>query len=240
VSPGDPSVIDLVTSDAILESGTPIPWELADLTTEQICRDGDNVPSDWWSVHVFPPGEFGSLRTFVDQAIDAMKADGRRPPLASGKTDDPIHRAYRELTSLRNGCKAAQRQHMRALPLAKSPSEYREILHKAIERARATAHQDAADGETLNRSDKLANKGQRKPKSRMKREVAEPLIAKHLKQRPHDTAQQVAAAVECSVGVVAESKAWKLNQERLKYSKQDGVDPKSAQQNSLNCGEDRG
>jgi hypothetical protein len=61
----------------------------------------------------------------------------------------------------------------------------------------------------------------------MKREVAEPLIAQHLMQRPHDKAKQVAKTVECSVGVVADSKAWKLNQERLKIAKQQGIDPKA-------------
>lgn len=64
-------------------------------------------------------------------------------------------------------------------------------------------------------------------KKRMKRAVAEPLIAEHLKRRPHDTAVEVAAAVECSIGVVAESRAWTLNQERLKGAKKAGVDPKA-------------
>lgn len=73
-----------------------------------------------------------------------------------------------------------------------------------------------------------ANASVRKPpKERMKREVAEPLIAEHLTRRPHDTAAQVAEAVRCSVGVVATSKAWKMNQRRLKDSRKSGIDPKA-------------
>jgi hypothetical protein len=60
---------------------------------------------------------------------------------------------------------------------------------------------------------------------RMKREVAEPRIAQHLSRRPHDTAAETAKGVECSVGVVGESKAWKLNQERLKIARREGIDP---------------
>ena len=60
---------------------------------------------------------------------------------------------------------------------------------------------------------------------RMKRQVAEPLIAQHLARRPHDKAAEVAQTVGCSTGVVAESKAWKLNQTRLRMAKKQGVDP---------------
>ena len=67
--------------------------------------------------------------------------------------------------------------------------------------------------------------GAQKRKPRTKREVAEPLIAKRLMDRPHDTATEVARKVGCSVGVVAESRAWKLNQRRLKAAKQAGIDP---------------
>ncbi len=72
------------------------------------------------------------------------------------------------------------------------------------------------------------NVSMQKPrKERMKREVAEPLIAHHLMQRPHDTAAQVAEKVGCSVGVVGESTAWKLNQRRLELARKQGVDPKA-------------
>lgn len=65
-----------------------------------------------------------------------------------------------------------------------------------------------------------------KPKAgRMKRSVAEPQIAQHLRRRPHDTAEEVAEEVGCSIGVVAESKAWALNQFRLRTSKKVGIDP---------------
>lgn len=66
-----------------------------------------------------------------------------------------------------------------------------------------------------------------KPRRRMKREVAEPLIADYLQRRPHDTAEEVATTVGCSVGVVAESPVWELNQCRLKTAKSQGVDPKA-------------
>lgn len=69
---------------------------------------------------------------------------------------------------------------------------------------------------------------QRKPrKERMKREIAEPMIAHCLQQRPHDTAEQIAAAVGCSVGVVAGSAWWKLNQKRLRMARVSGADPKA-------------
>lgn len=72
----------------------------------------------------------------------------------------------------------------------------------------------------------LADRTAPKPKGgRMKRAVAEPKIAEHLSRRPHDTAEEVAKAVGCSVGVVAESKAWDLNQRRLNISKKAGIDP---------------
>jgi hypothetical protein len=65
----------------------------------------------------------------------------------------------------------------------------------------------------------------------MKREVAAPLILKHLLQRPHDSAKEVAVAVECSVGVVVESDAWKANQSRLRIAAQEGRDPKAVRLN---------
>lgn len=46
-------------------------------------------------------------------------------------------------------------------------------------------------------------------------------------KRTHDTAADVANAVGCSVGVVAESAPWKLNQERLKDAKLQQRDPKA-------------
>jgi len=64
-----------------------------------------------------------------------------------------------------------------------------------------------------------------KRKPRMKREVAEPRIAEHLGRRPHDTAEEVSDEVGCSVGVVGESKWWKLNQMRLEIARSAGVDP---------------
>lgn len=73
----------------------------------------------------------------------------------------------------------------------------------------------------------IAKPGSRPSKGRLKREVAEPLIGQHLSQRPHDTAAQVAEAVGCSVGVVAESTAWKLNQRRLELARQQGCDPQA-------------
>ncbi|HUT58107.1 MAG TPA: hypothetical protein VNA25_09695 [Phycisphaerae bacterium] len=62
---------------------------------------------------------------------------------------------------------------------------------------------------------------------RMRRGVAEPLIREHLLRRPHDTAEEVAEATGCSVGLVAESAAWKANQDRLKVAAKEGRDPKA-------------
>ncbi|UCE61591.1 MAG: hypothetical protein JSU63_07540 [Phycisphaerales bacterium] len=62
-------------------------------------------------------------------------------------------------------------------------------------------------------------------KKRIKREVAHPLIATHLMKRPHDTAKEVARAVSCSIGVVSESPAWKMNRRRLQDAKRQGIDP---------------
>jgi len=64
-----------------------------------------------------------------------------------------------------------------------------------------------------------------KRKPRIKRATMEPRIADHLAARPHDTAQETADAVRCSVGLVAESKAWKLNQRRLSEATISGCDP---------------
>jgi hypothetical protein len=62
-------------------------------------------------------------------------------------------------------------------------------------------------------------------KGRTNRQVAGNLIAEHLNKRPHDTAVEVAHAVGCSTGLVGESSAWKLNQQRLKTAKKQGIDP---------------
>ena len=72
---------------------------------------------------------------------------------------------------------------------------------------------------------------QKPPRQRKKREVVQPLIADHLMRRPHDTAEQVAEAVGWSVGVVGESTAWKLNQQRLKIANRDAIDPKAVRLN---------
>ena len=69
----------------------------------------------------------------------------------------------------------------------------------------------------------------RKRKRRLKREVAESLVRDHLLGRPHDTAQEVANAVGCSVGVVAESAAWKANRIRLRTAEKEGRDPKAVE-----------
>ena len=61
----------------------------------------------------------------------------------------------------------------------------------------------------------------------MKRDVAEPLIREHVLRRPHDTAEEVAKATGCSVGLVAKSAAWKANQARLKVAAKEGRDPKA-------------
>jgi hypothetical protein len=61
----------------------------------------------------------------------------------------------------------------------------------------------------------------------LKRSAAEPLILEHLRRRPHDTAEEVATAVGCSVGLVAESAAWKANRQRLRVAAKEGRDPKA-------------
>ena len=67
--------------------------------------------------------------------------------------------------------------------------------------------------------------GESRRKPRVKREVAEPMIAAHLSRRPHDRAEDVVKEIGFSVGVVAESRIWKLNQERLKVARQLNIDP---------------
>ena len=62
-------------------------------------------------------------------------------------------------------------------------------------------------------------------KPRAKREVARPLIAAHLQRRPHDTAREVADAISCGVGTVAQSPAWRANQLRLQDARAQGVEP---------------
>ncbi len=62
-------------------------------------------------------------------------------------------------------------------------------------------------------------------KSRMKREVANPMIAAHLCRRPNDTAAEVKAEIGCSIGLVSESPAWKANRLRLQDAKNRNCDP---------------
>lgn len=116
---------------------------------------------------------------------------------------------------------------------------------KALREGRSTRQPHAADGgwavtiqtekvivtgqSVSGAAEQIAmNASMQKPrKERMKREVAEPLILQHLMQRPHDTAAEVAEKVRCSVGVVGESTAWRLNQRRLELARKQGVDPKA-------------
>jgi len=69
--------------------------------------------------------------------------------------------------------------------------------------------------------------GRPQSQGRVKRTVVELLILRHLVRRPHDTAREVAAAVGCSVGLVAESKAWRANRRRLQIAAKEGRDPKA-------------
>jgi len=71
--------------------------------------------------------------------------------------------------------------------------------------------------------------GKSSSKVRVKRDVAEEQILQHLKSRPYDTAKEVAAAVGCSVGLVANSPAWRANQCRLKTAEKEGRDPKAVE-----------
>jgi len=75
--------------------------------------------------------------------------------------------------------------------------------------------------------DRQAGVGKPRRKGRVKRDVAEGLILQHLVRRPHDTAEEVAAAVGCSVGLVAESPAWRANRRRLEIAEKEGRDPKA-------------
>ena len=74
---------------------------------------------------------------------------------------------------------------------------------------------------------KAEDGGQPPRKPRLKREAVEPKILEHLVRRPHDTAEEVSEAVGCSIGVVAESGAWKANQLRLRIAAKEGRDPKA-------------
>lgn len=65
----------------------------------------------------------------------------------------------------------------------------------------------------------------KKHKKRMKRSVANPLIAAHLCRRPHDRVADVVTEIGCSIGLVAESPAWKANQLRLLDAKNRNCDP---------------
>jgi hypothetical protein len=62
-------------------------------------------------------------------------------------------------------------------------------------------------------------------KRRPKAEVVHASVLEHLVRRPHDTAAEVAAAVQCGVGTVAEAPAWKLNRRRLEIARKCGIDP---------------
>lgn len=75
--------------------------------------------------------------------------------------------------------------------------------------------------------DRQAGVGKPRRRGRVKRDAAEGLILQHLARRPHDTAAEVAAAVGCSVGLVAESKAWRANRRRLEIAEKEGRDPKA-------------
>lgn len=64
-----------------------------------------------------------------------------------------------------------------------------------------------------------------KPKSRMKRSLAYPLISEHLCRKPHDTIREISETIGCSTGVVSESPFWKANRRRLQDAKVRKCDP---------------
>jgi hypothetical protein len=67
-----------------------------------------------------------------------------------------------------------------------------------------------------------------KKHKRLSRKAAEPLIRQHLLRRPNDTAEEVAKAVGCSKGLVAESLAWKENRAAAQKDKR-GRTPKAVE-----------
>ncbi len=139
--------------------------------------------------------------------------------LASGSLRERgLHRSF----DVANGCVATC---FTALRAPGDPSAAAGV--KEIPPYREYALQEGQAGESPSGDGNDQTQGQKPTKQRMKRQVAEPLIGEYLMQRPHDTAGEVAKKVGCSVGVVAESSAWKLNQQRLKIAKQQGIDPKA-------------
>ena len=83
--------------------------------------------------------------------------------------------------------------------------------------AQITAAVREALREQANRAPEGTTGGKR---PRVNRAAAEQQIMEHLTRRPHDTAAAVAGAIGCSVGVVAESPAWKANQARLRAARE--------------------
>jgi hypothetical protein len=77
-------------------------------------------------------------------------------------------------------------------------------------------------------------------KGRIKRKAAEGLILQHLARRPHDTAEEVAAAAGCSVGLVAQSPGWRANRNRLQIAEKEGRDPRAVNLDTRAVTEDGG
>ncbi|MGE5612380.1 MAG: hypothetical protein ACM359_24245 [Bacillota bacterium] len=62
-------------------------------------------------------------------------------------------------------------------------------------------------------------------RSRPKREAFDPRIWDYLARNPYATIKELAAEVRCSTGTVHNSQWWKLNQQRLRLAKKQGIDP---------------
>ncbi len=67
--------------------------------------------------------------------------------------------------------------------------------------------------------------GETKP--RVKPEALEPQIANKLARDPYITAENLRKDLSCGKGTVTASKAWKLNQARLKLARERGKDPRA-------------
>ena len=139
---------------------------------------------------------------------------------------------YRDLTTILPKLAELDRDPATALWVSEVLAQHAGVA-AALGIGPATAATASASGETTGRLpvDTIAVEPHPKTKGRTKPEVVEPMIADHLKRRPHDTVREVKEAVGCSAGLVCESKAWKINQERLRLAQMSGVDPSAVKLN---------
>lgn len=145
---GGAKVIDALQVHDALAAGKMLLSEWEEVLCAEIRWSKAGTPDGWRTGYAVPSGAFLKLHRLADQAVAGMDADGLRPPIMGDHSDDPVHRAHREVADLRNRLEKAQREGAPRLILWKLPDDYAEIFQAAIDASRERAMTAADEAST--------------------------------------------------------------------------------------------